>query len=167
MRYKILKGCKLFDRLIALQEKCQEANKAAFDFAKKLGSDEIVSDININNLAGGISGIKLNEKPQGWKLAAPKYYSNVYFPKNTKANKEILESIAYLPVVKNEELNKILNYNMWAREKNDKRVSFNPGVYWNSEDVIFVAVAEQVKYTPVEGMIEITVSEFNQLKKTS
>lgn len=165
MKFKILKGTELFNKLKALQLKCQNANKAAFDLAGEFGSKEILPSPSINVIAGGLSGMKLDAPPAGWKLAS-KYHYTTYYPKRTKANKDLIERIEALPKIKTEELNEIIGYNPFNRSEDERRISFCPGVYWHYEDFILVSVAEYVEYTPVADMIEITVSEFNKLRET-
>lgn len=74
MKYKIEKHTLLFKTLSVVKSDIKKANKAAFDLADKItGKKNVRIVINTNALAGGISGIELKEKPDGWVSVGDKY----------------------------------------------------------------------------------------------
>lgn len=161
MKFKVLKGTPLFDKLNSLGEEMTEYNKAAFDLVKKLGYTRMRGKSNV--LAGGISSIEIKGgKPVGWRNA----YSGVrdeYFPAKLKANKMLLAEIDALPVVEYDDLNKILNFD-W-RTSSSRNISFHPGIHWGKKEILIDVSRHYTSYKPVKGMIEILESEYMKLVK--
>lgn len=159
MKFKILKNSPLFKELKDIEAKCREVNRAAGKLAKKHGAKEWLS--NRHYLAGGIAGFQLDKKPENWKQIYKDHFENCYFPKSCKANKELLEEISKLPKVEIDTLNKALGFKF---QFVGSKVYYSPGVRWN-KNYILVEIGENAKYKPKKGMIEITYSEYEKLKK--
>lgn len=159
MKFKILKGTPLFDKLIDVKTKIRDCNAAAFALVKEMGYERMRGKEMV--LAGGISSIEIKGgKPDGWRVAFAEKTKDEYFPSKLKQNKEILSKISALPVVGYEELNDILDYDFHKHE--GKRLSFHPAVIWK-EDFILVSVAEYMYYQPAKDMVEILESEYMKL----
>jgi hypothetical protein len=158
MKFKILKGTVLFEKFIALINEINRCDDAALALMKELGGIHIRGEHG--NLGGGIGSIKMPEKPKDWGNS---YVDGEYMPiKNRKANKEVLEKLAALPIVKDHALNSLINYN-W-KDHEGRRLNFTPEVNWR-KDHILIAIGEQYpRYKAVEDMVEITTTEFNTLK---
>jgi hypothetical protein len=168
MKYKILKGTELYKKLMELKAKMVQANKAANKVATGLGCKQWLGGEH-GTIAGGLTGFEFEKQPDGWRKAWPGDYRNMYYPKNQKSNKEILDTIKALPVVTFAELNNVLGFEQHSVPFADgvgsrKRWLFHPGFQF-LKDMVLVVVDEQAEYTPLPDMIEITVSEFNQLVK--
>lgn len=168
MKFKVLKGTKLFDQLTKVGEDIREADNTAYKLGKELGYKSIRGGRHV--LGGGISAFQSSELPKGWKYAYPKSDREAVFPMNKKVNKELLDRIAALPKVEHEALNKILKFDPWKH--NDKayngdgsfKIQWYPGIQWKDEYVL-LDVSEYMVYKPVKDMIEILESEYEKLSK--
>jgi hypothetical protein len=79
--------------------------------------------------------------------------------------KELWEKINALPLVEYEAINSILKFKKQTYCKGMGIYHVNcPGVLWR-KGFILIEVQEELKYKPVAGMKEITVSEFVKLEK--
>lgn len=165
MKFRVNKGTKLFDQLVAVGEQIRDANNAAVKFGKSLGFSAI--RIGGHVLAGGISSFQSETVPDGF---IQKNGDGVFPRKNLKKNKEVLAQIEALPKVEHSVLNKVLkfdpfNSNEKAQNGNGSfKIQWYPHVAWKSEYVL-VEVAEYMNYKPLKDMIEITASEYEKLSK--
>lgn len=168
MKFKIMKGTPLFDKLREVGDKMKAANKEAYALCTELGFKQMRPESMV--LAGGISSLYAKTKPEGYAFAFnPSKSPNDFFPKRNKANKEIIERIKALPKVEHEELNNPIKYDGWKSNKYNERgsgkhVSLHPGISWH-KNFILISVAEYIDYKPVKDMIEITVTEYKKLEK--
>lgn len=161
MKFKILKGTKTFHKLKDLKAKMQKCNIQAADLSKELGgsTDGTYLGKGYDCISGGLSGIKMETKPNGWKNASKKY-EGFYIPKINKANQELLDRIEALETVKYEDLNAVVGFEMQARGMR----WFNcPGVHWTKEYVL-LDVQNECEFNPNSDMIEILESEYMKLK---
>lgn len=158
MKYKIVKGSELFNQLTALHKQVLEIRKATDEIINEFGVTEWVGT-DRGSLAGGITAFKMDKMPEGWKRVYQQRYYNAYFPKSIPANKALLARISALPTIDKSSLNEIVGYQpQWIGFTHHRAV----GVKWGN-DFHLIQVAEETEYTPMEGMEEITVSEFNRL----
>lgn len=168
MKYKILKGTKLFDSLATIKKQMDAGDKAAQALVKEVCAESYAK--SSAGLAGGIRAFyfKDGEKvPDGWKKME-KGATNWFFPKSSKwANDDILKKIAELPVVKPDALIKLLQFSAQVYAETDALIWVSsPKVIWR-KTYILVAIPEQFTYVPVKDMQEITVSEYNMRKKST
>lgn len=162
MKYVVFKGSSLFDSLIGLQKRIKSVNKAAFDLAATVRCTKIAR--GYNSIAGGISAFSYDSKPPLFVLAG-KSWERRYYPRKCKDNKALLEKIHALPRVEYSELNELIGFKSQSYGKGRGITFCNcPGIHF-FRNYVLVEVDEEAKYKPVIGMKEITVSEFNQLKK--
>lgn len=163
MKFKIYKGTDTFQKLIYLRYKCTGANQLARDLSKEFGAQQYCLNNHPMVIAGGLSAIKLKDKPKGWRKA---FNSNdLFFPANN--NHIDLKKIQALPLVESDELNVILGY-----EDQNINVSYgksiwqtHPNVNWKFDDYILISMHELSKFVPNSDTIEITISEYNSLTK--
>ncbi|UOR06272.1 hypothetical protein MUN82_04050 [Hymenobacter aerilatus] len=158
MKFKIVKGTALFEKLSELQAKCTECNKAARALADQQGANGFASGRNM--IAGGIAALCFDDKPEGYRLLQQ---PNYYYPKVTKANRPLHDAIAALPTVGNDDLNGLLNYKFQTVCDGDKMYwASRPGVIWGEEQIL--VDTGKAKYEPVADMIEILESEYLRLQ---
>ena len=162
MKYKIVKGSKLFKSLTDLKAKIDSVNSQAMNLAIELGG--VSSATNNRRLAGGIDAVEFKEKPIGWKAVGEKW-DNLYYPKSDKANKEIHTKINALPTMDYDELNNMVGFKSQF-SSNGRGISHYRcvGMKW-SKSVILMETADENKYVPIEGVIEILGSEYDKLSK--
>jgi len=170
MKYKILKGTKLFDQFIELKKKMVTAKKAAKELVKEVAPVDTEWYAPHESIAGGVDAFIIpGGKPDGWVNAYIPHEKDVYRPKKTLANKELLDKIANLPVVSTSDFNSIIKYD-WrktgAKKQLGRRItSYSPGFDIRANYVLIDVSEHAPNYKPVPDMIEITVSEYNKLSK--
>lgn len=160
MKFKILKGTETFQKLTDLKSEMNRCNSEASSLSKSLGG--CIKGTHLGKgygcISGGLAGIKMETKPDGWKNASTQYYG-FYIPKINKANKHLLDRIELLPTVRHEDLNAIVGFEM----QSSGRRWFNcPGVHWTKEYVL-LEVDNECDFTPNCDMIEILESEYVKL----
>lgn len=167
MYYIVKSKSKLFNQLQELSKNMKSANNAAFKLAKEMGFSEIHTEFD--SLAGGISAVCANKKPDGYCYAFGSKHNKAFFPKKINANKEILKKIAELPVIKNDVLNKIIKYDGFNTKKDaaagrngGRRISLRPGISFD-KNCVLIEIPDYIKYQPVDGMQEILASKFKTL----
>ncbi|HQV53974.1 MAG TPA: hypothetical protein PLX17_00585 [Chitinophagaceae bacterium] len=160
MKFKILKGTELYNQLVALRKKIDHVQSESAKLAKEFGGGEVAT--SGRNLAGGIDAVEFKEKPEGWKVVG-ETWQKLFYPKSDKSNKEIHEKIQALPVVKFEELNSLVKFDIQGATSG-RGLAFVKSVAcaWG-KGYVLIEVHENCKYTPVEGMIEILESEYKKL----
>lgn len=156
MKYKVNKGTELFDKLVAFQSKMTEVNNKALELCKELGGKRF--SVN-GEIAGGISSIEFDEQPKGWRKTSLKGF---YQPSDFKKNKEVIDKMRSLPRLSFKDFNEIVGYEL---QFVGNMICTMPQVFWK-KDFVLLSFNEAAKYTPVEDMEEITVSEFNSLKES-
>lgn len=161
MKYKISKGCYLFDKLMEVGRRMIECNAQARQMVRNIkGAGKF--HIARNAIAGGISCIRFKEKPLGWVRYSRKY-QGLYKP--AAKNKIYHTLIGSLPVVESEEVAKLLKFKDQTYFVDDTMHWIScPGVRWK-KNFILVSVPSEVKYKPLPGMKEILESEFIKLSK--
>lgn len=170
MYYKVDKGAPLFDKIEEVKNKMKSANKKALNLVVSMGFEQFRPKAHA--LAGGISSFFSKEKPEGfcYTYGDKHGHPNDFFPKKIKNNKILLKQIEDLPIVNYEELTDLINYDWTVHSVSSgprigsKSISFCPGVFFNKTYVLF-DITDCKKYKPSEGMIEITFTEYNKLKK--
>jgi len=161
MKFKVLKGTELFQKFIDARAEMQRCEHAALDVMHEVGAKYVRGDFWA--VAGGISafGFEGDKKPEGWAIAYKDSDKDFFPARNRKANKELLDKIKALPMYKIEDFNEIMDYDYGDHDTN--RISFHPVVNWEKEYVLISIASQYSRYKPVEGMIEITTSEYNSL----
>ena len=165
MHYKAVKGTETFKKLKELEERIIFVDKKAQEFVRIIGGDKFCHDRN--NLAGGVIAVEFtdfNKSPiEGWKKVG-KGYQQLYYPK--ASNKKALELLNSLPIIDNDELNKIVGF------KAPQTYSSSEGLCWISrvainfgEEAMLISVPMECKYTPPTDLCEILESEYLAIKK--
>ena len=156
MKFKILPGCELFDKLTAIQSKVQSSKDVIKSTLIEKGYTGEHAQASSHYLLK-VDGIEIHgEKPKGWKVVDK--YQQLYFP--LAANKKDLEWVTALPSVSNDELNDLLNFSFSVG--GGLELYYRPGVAWHKE---FILVnTGDATYVNVEGMIEILESEYTKLE---
>lgn len=155
MKFKALKGTETFAKLQAVWLRIKKADKAAKQLAIELNADTRWMS-GWGSISGGISGIELKVKPEGWKSTGE---NGFYYPAKLNANKELLDRLEALPVVKDFELNDAVGF----KRQSVGRVMHNCIGAQFGKDYHLFEVNEEVKYTPPADVIEITASEYKKL----
>jgi len=158
MKFKVKKGTKLFKKLDEIGIKCRNADKAAGKLAEELKCKNWARSSFV--LAGGIRAFQFKEKPENWKTVENTY--DCFYPKICKQNKELLDKISKLPIVKIEELNDIVGF---KSQFHGNRFYKTVGISWVNKNFILIDVYEECEYKPKKDMIEITFSEYKKLNK--
>ncbi len=137
-----------------------ESNAITKALVDELGGETYLQGGN-GALAGRLEGIRFAEKPDGWKLVHRYMAHNMYYPKALKQNKNILVRICKIPVVKRSELNELVGFKSQV-----VGMTFiqSVGVVWGT-DYHLITVHDEVEFTIIDGMVEITTSEFKRLKE--
>lgn len=161
MKFIVKKGTQLFDQFVALKNKIKEVELASDKFiSEEVGNVQYCRERHV--LAGGISAVEFKTAPdkEVWKKIKGQH--NLYFPR--AKSKELLSRLDLLPVVKNEELNNLIKYQSGI-VPGTLTWSYHPGVYWGSEFILLeIHEGWADKYSPVDGMEEITTSMYAELK---
>ena len=161
MKFKILPGSELFDKMKALEKQINDADNLAKDACKKLGGKQLATSGRY--LGGGIEAIQFEETPDANLWSKVNKYHSLYRPK--VRNKEAWAIIQQLPILQSSDLNSILNFNDQTVSYGDSLIFCSrPGVFFG-EKYFLVNISDGCKYTPVEGMVEILDSEYQQLNK--
>jgi DNA-directed RNA polymerase subunit N (RpoN/RPB10) len=165
MKFKISKGTETFNKLVELKEKVITVNEAARAVVNELGASKYCH--RSHHLAGGISALVFDKKPEGYKEVGEKY-QNFFYPK--VANKAALEKIESLTLVEFDDLNKIVGF------KAPQTVSSERGIMWIStvgltwaehgipEEDMVMDIENGCKYTPPADVVEILESEYEKLR---
>ena len=159
MKFKVLKGTALFDKLTHVFTEVRRVEDAAIALATELGAEKGVHRPDM-------WAVCFDEHPgKLWRKAFADRSEGDYMPsERTKEGKERMARIKSLPKVEYAFLNEILKYDSRSRKKDTNRISYCPTVHWH-KDFILVSVREYCIYKPVEDMVELTFSEYEELKK--
>lgn len=155
MYYKIEEGTETFRKLAELSIKMKEVSETTRALVKKLGGSNRYF-LGNRAVAGGIQGIRLNEKPENWR----KVQDNFYFPKSCKQNKEILDEIKALPIVSYEEYNETVGFEEHFVGLTHYRA---PGIMFGKKYHL-METSDECDYTAPSDCIEILASEYKKLK---
>ena len=169
MKYKVLKGTKLFDSLLALKEKCDECNSAALNLAKKNGAEKAATTGGY--VAGSIDAFLFNSPPEKELWMQPDRYRNpnLFYPrsgksKKVKPNDSLHEKIKSLPVVTYENFNNVIGFRSQFVTFGDGFFHFEKYGLSVYSEIALIEIDSRCEYTPLPEMIDITDSEFNQIK---
>lgn len=154
MYYKLQKGNPTYDALKEVWEKMQDYNKKALNLVEELGFKKF--GINQDGVAGGISCFQSSEKPEGYKRVG-REGDNLIYPRNN--NKEVLSKINALPVVSKKEFNDTIGF----KEQFSERMYHSSFGCKRVDDIFLIEVSNECDYTPAEGMIEITFTEYKEI----
>jgi hypothetical protein len=158
MKFKVIVGSETYTKLLAIHEKGNIYKQQADTLAESLGAHDYCSG---RGAYGGIRALCFKEKPEGYKLLqAPDFY----YPKSIKKNDAVLEAIAKLPQVTNEELCEPLGFKRqsFSFEGNIYMTS-RPGVDFGG-DYILLDVPEGAKFQAGPDVVEILESEYLALQ---
>lgn len=162
MYIKIATSSPLGQKISEMWDRGAEYNKKAFEWASQQGADYVRGEFFC--IFGGVSSAHFNSKPpKGWIKAGPKYDKGEYRKGETPAGKALRKDADALPKITDDEFNKLLNYDP-SKHTTNKR-SFHPGLQWGKDGFILIDVADHTLYTPIEDMVEITVTEYKSLLK--
>lgn len=160
MKYKVLKGTPLFDKIVVVVEKIKDYNQQAEDLSNSVGGLRAAT-LGYNR-AGGIAAFEFKKEPDMnlWKRVDK--YEPLYSPRAKKANNALFAKIQALPITRYEEFNNVIEFKQhWSG------LTFHQtyGLVI-SDDFMLIEMNDEVKYTPVQDMIEILGSEYNYLKES-
>jgi hypothetical protein len=161
MKFKADKGTATYEKLNAVMSKIQECRFQAKKLAEELGAGKYIE--SYQGAAGGIEGIEFDEQPKGWKRVYNRRYSDLYYPKALKSNKELIERLEALPIVSRKEVNETVGY--------EPKYFGTIGI-WHRHDLILFEVpierinGEDQPYTfkAPSDVVELTYSEFENIK---
>lgn len=163
MNYKVNKGTELFDKLKAIEQRVKECNQAAKQWVENNFDEGTKYAQSGYLLAGGLAGVKLDEKPKGYKSVGPSW-RNLYAP--YARNKKVSQEWAELPTMKKKEIKDVLNYSGYTGVRGDTMVlNEMPGLFFYDDVILIEASEYATSYKPVEGMVEILRSEFELIKE--
>ena len=158
--FKIAKGTQTYKNLEDMFQKIEEGNAAAKNLALELGSPDGTT-LYLNSYAtGGTIGVKMNEQPPGWKKVYR--YTGFYFPKQIKANHDIIKRIRELPHISRLSLSNVVGYNSQFGA---------PGIQQSGDHFTVEMTVGSTKEsfygecTPTSDMVEITGFEYLTLSK--
>lgn len=158
MKYKILKGSPLFDKIQRVRVRMMEAHDLARETAIKMGAKSWRGKNSQD--VGGLSAFKFKKLPTNivWRKAYGSRVDDEVFPKAVSSNKQLLDNIAALPTVSRREIDRLVGFKpQFIGETN----YFRFGCAWVvGSAVILIDVGTRIKYKPRAGMIEITESEY-------
>ncbi len=156
MKFKVVKGTDTFSKLEAINKKNKECNKEALTLVESWGLEKF--GIDSYGVAGGISCVKADEKPKGFKQVGKKN-QGLYYPKAN--NKELINQIKALTVVSTNEFNECIGFESQFRGLSHYRYF---GMITRS-DYFLIDIDNECDYTPREDMLEILESEYKSLSK--
>lgn len=170
MFYKVEKGCDLYDSLQQLLARMKEVREEAKKFTEEI-PNSISTYIPQRGLAGGVMHVgfsKEEDVPTDW-IIKHREGGNVYATPRGRRNsvKEIRLKMEALPVLSDNELNELVDYDPWLTVDTTSSIWWKPGYVFKDDMVLLTVSEEQVDagYKPVEGMVEITKSEFDTYTK--
>lgn len=163
MKFKVIPGNELFDKFQKIRKDWTSANEAAGEWIEKNFGEDIKWAGKLGVLGGGIGGINFDKKPDGFCHVGKKWHM-LFMP--YARNKKMWKEIDSLPVVEMSVLKDLLKYgNYSGASEGGLFFSTYPGILIK-DDVVLIDVIESItEYTPVPNMIEILISEYNQLSK--
>jgi hypothetical protein len=165
MKFKVLKGTVLFDKLLAIVIQIHECNQQAHDLALEQGAIGVAT--TGNNRAGGIDAFrfKYDTEPDVllWKQVDKYHYADLYSPRANKKNNNLFSQIQALPRIGYKEYNAVIGYEQqWI----GLSLHQSYGLF-QDDDFFLIELSDEVNYTPVADMTEILSSEYKTLKEKS
>ena len=162
MKYKITPESNkdLFDKITALFKRGEECNKAANDWIINHFGEFKPYAIPYSSMFGGILAVRLDKKPDGWRVEG-KDWQNLFAPKAN--NKKVLAELKQLPMVKSDELKELLSYKNYSGPSSNRfgfTMNSRPGVIVEDEYILLDASNQ---WKPIAGVVEILESEYNML----
>lgn len=151
MYYKLESGSETYDKVSAIWDKIISYNKQAAELVESLGFTKYGKDNW--NVAGGISCIQSDTKPDGYRQVGQKR-ENLYYPK--ASNKAVNDLINDLPLLSWDEYNSAIGF-----EQQFCGLRHIMGYTMIKSDGFFlIRIYDECTYTPVDGLVEILSSEF-------
>lgn len=169
MKFKVLKGTKLYMQLVAIQKQADKCRRASQKLAKSIGATNVATRSGLN-LAGGVAAFEFpcNKEPDAMFWMKPDRHNspNLFYPRYGKKytqNQELHDKIAALPVVTIAEYNAIIGFEKHWGANMTQYVTYGLSIH---KDFALIKISEGAKYTPnSEDMVEILESEYQKLKK--
>ena len=162
MKFKIEKGTETYGKLMALKKRMTAARKAVNAVLDELGAERYTPAYGA--MVGGISGVELSAKPEGW-VRVGGGSSRIYYP--SAKNKAMRERFHALPKVSHDELNEIVGFKR-SEEIDDETLVWRryncPGVHFG-QGVVLMDTG-RAKYSPLNAdIVEILESEYRRLSE--
>ncbi len=158
MKFKILPGTKLYDRLWSVNTGIIAARATIADTLKSMGFIGLYATSSGTHIVSCDAVEIFGEKPDGWKSVGDKYQC-LYYPK--VSNKKDSKIIAALPRIKNEAINEPLGFGFNIGP--NLEVYYRPGIAFHKKYILVDIGNSEYKKKP--DMIEILESEYNKLHK--
>lgn len=171
MYYKLNKSHPLFEVFVDIKKQIDHSKSIVDELVKEVGADGYASG-NSENLMGDIKAFHFEsyEKPgDHWTSADRKIVTPWYEPRSAKPfkkqNQWIFDRMKAIPRVSKKLVQEPLQCGFTAYSSGNCLCVFNiPGINWLDECVLFEFPTD-LKYTPVDGLVEIMASEFLKLTK--
>lgn len=154
MYYKLESGSETYDKVSAIWDKIISYNKQAVELVNSLGFTKYGNDNW--NVAGGISCIQSDTKPEGYKQVGKKF-QNLYYPK--ASNKTVNDLINDLPLLSWDEYNSAIGFEDQFRGLRHIMGYSLVKVY----GFFLIKIDDECTYTPADGLVEIVSSEYKRL----
>lgn len=106
MKYKVLKGTELYEKLLAFEAKVKANAAEAEAFVVSIGGGDIARRSS-SRVIGEIGAISFRSKPDGWKKVGESW-QGLYMP--LAKNKEMCQRIAALPTIPIDEANELIKF---------------------------------------------------------
>ena len=154
MKFKVEKGCQLFDQLIDFQNRLNDVRKQSSEYCNSVGSKRYAPKNDC--VDGGIGAIQFDTAPTGWRCVEK--MRGLYFP--DVGNKAELEKIRQLPFITNDDFNGLFGF-----ESQFVGLKFlsRAGYRLFNEEIALINIPTEAEYTPKDGMVEILESEYKEI----
>lgn len=155
----------MFDNLQALYVRIEAAREIIRRLVTEVGAKGHA--VNEDYLCGAVVAFHFGETPpadlNNW--VHQNNHAGWYSLRRSRKKSALRERIKDLPSIRNDELLNLLQLKgfQFCGEGQSLTLFRRPGINWG-RDVILLSVPDGVKYAPIDGVEEILVSEFNQLK---
>ena len=154
MYFKLEPGNATYPKVLEAFEKIHSYTEQAQAVCKELGFERFGK--SQRGIAGGISCLEANPKPEGY-VSVGKKWQNLVYPRSN--NKAALEKIKALPVMTYEEFGRAIGFLPQIKGLTHYRSCGFEKV----GETYLIEVADQCDYTPAEGMVEILASEYKEM----
>lgn len=163
MFYEVKPNTETFSKLTDFKKRFAEVEKAANEVLKQFGGKKIAT---LNRRYGGIDGIVFDENPdpKKWKSVGEKYM-NLFYPK--ASNKKDCLIIESLPTISHKEPCDIIGLSVPQTFSSEAGLHWidNVGLAFSTDKKIGVHISQGAKFDPSEDLIEITETQFVNIKK--
>lgn len=158
MRYAIKPGSEVYNRISEINSRMEKAR----ELRKQVIRDHFAESefISSSDWVGSISGVKLESKPEGWKLTSRKH-PGYFYPK--AANKKDLKLFEPLKPVRRHEIGNAIEF---SPELLTGMVFFSHPGFENLGGAFIMSFPEESKYKPIEGLEPILESEYWKIKES-